>query len=147
MVVEGGVEVIFNLSASPRLVGKQKYLETLLSSTSGRLQAGYVYVSSGPWESSGDLVFSGYTGVYENGVLLMTSETGKSLGEGEIYTSVLDIHSLRSGRGKTKYFPAPTIPVTESIDTRIGEKWKKPESRFFDPYPFLKKENYEEGSI
>lgn len=145
LVTDGGAEVIINLSASPRLAGKQKYLETLLTSTSGRLQAGYVYVSSGPWESSGDLVFSGFTGIYENGVMIM-QETTNTLGEGRIYSGDIDINLLRSGRGKTKYFPAPSIPVplSSSVKTFISENTNRPSSRIYDPYPFLKKENYDE---
>lgn len=144
LVTEGGAEIIINLSASPRLAGKEDYLRTLLVSTSGRLQAGYVYVSSGPWESSGDLVFSGFTGVYENGVPLIESSLRKELGKGRTYTADLDINLLRSGRGKTKYFPATSIPVTSSVETGILELVGPSSSRMYDPHPFLKPYNYEE---
>lgn len=144
LVVSGGAEVIINISASPRLAGKQKYLETLLASTSGRLQAGYVYVSSGPWESSGDLVFSGYSGIYENGVCLVSSSPEKDLGESKIYSGVLDIHLLRSGRGKTKYFPAPTIPVTARREIGYREYYSQVSGRTHNPYPFLDPDNYDE---
>lgn len=61
-----GALVIFNLSASPNLIGKDDYLKTLIKSTSGRLACGYVYVSAGPNESTSDLVFSGNSYIYEN---------------------------------------------------------------------------------
>ena len=146
LVVKGGAEIIVNLSASPRLAGKEEYLETLLSSTSGRLQAGYVYVSSGPWESSGDLVFSGYSGIYENGVPLIKSTLEKGLGSGKTYAADIDIYLLRSGRGKTKYFPASSLPgEPKRIITPVTEGDIKPSPyRRYDPYPFVKSENYNE---
>ena len=65
-----GAEVIFNLSASNELVGKNAYRKSLILQQSGRCNAAYVYTSSGCGESSTDLVFSGATIIAENARLL-----------------------------------------------------------------------------
>ena len=69
-----GATLIFNPSASNELLGKSTYRKELVRSQSARCLAGYVYASSGPGESSTDLVFSGHCMVAENGVTLAESE-------------------------------------------------------------------------
>ena len=54
-----GAKVVFNLSASPEIVGKHDYLRSLIAQQSARTVAAYVYASSGRGESSTDLVFAG----------------------------------------------------------------------------------------
>ena len=58
---------------------KYNYLKDLVKITSGRLLCSYVYVSSGPWESSTDLVFSGWSVVYENANKIAELKPIKSL--------------------------------------------------------------------
>lgn len=65
-----GAEVIFNLSASNEVIGKEKYRRTLVGGISSSCLCGYVYVSAGMYESTSDLVFSGHNLMYENGKLL-----------------------------------------------------------------------------
>ncbi len=65
-----GAEVIFNLSASNEVIGKEQYRRTLAGSISASCICGYVYVSAGMYESTSDLVFSGHHLIYENGKLL-----------------------------------------------------------------------------
>ena len=60
-----GADVIVNPSASNALVSKHQYRRELLSQQSGRLYAGYAYAGAGFGESTSDLVFDGYTAVYE----------------------------------------------------------------------------------
>ncbi len=60
-------EVIFNLSASPEVVGKHDYLLSLIAQQSARCLAAYVYSSAGFGESSTDLVFGGNGIIAENG--------------------------------------------------------------------------------
>ena len=62
-----GADVIVNPSASNALVSKHQYRRELLSQQSGRLYAGYAYAGAGFGESTSDLVFDGYTAVYESG--------------------------------------------------------------------------------
>ena len=63
----GGRGLILNPSASNALAAKHAYRRGLLSQQSGRLYAGYAYAGAGFGESTSDMVFDGYTGVFENG--------------------------------------------------------------------------------
>lgn len=69
-----GASVIFNLSASPDLIGKYAYLTSLVRQQSARCMAGYVYASAGFGESSTDLVFDAKLLIAENGTLLGANE-------------------------------------------------------------------------
>jgi NAD+ synthase (glutamine-hydrolysing) len=69
-----GATLICNPSASNELLGKNAYRRELVKSQAARCLAGYVYASSGPGESSTDLVFSGHCMVAENGSVLAESE-------------------------------------------------------------------------
>ena len=69
-----GATLIFNPSASNELLAKSAYRRDLVRSQSARCLAAYVYASSGPGESSTDLVFSGHCMVSENGIILGEAE-------------------------------------------------------------------------
>lgn len=69
-----GATLICNPSASNELLGKSAYRRDLVKSQSARCLAAYAYASSGPGESSTDLVFSGHCMVAENGIVLAESE-------------------------------------------------------------------------
>lgn len=69
-----GADVILNPSASNALVTKHAYRRELLKQQSGRLYAGYAYACSGFGESTSDLAFCGYTGVFESGRVLAEGE-------------------------------------------------------------------------
>ena len=66
--------MIFNLAASNELIGKYEYRKELLKVTSRKLVSAYIYASSGVNESTTDLLYSGYAGIYENGKLLVENE-------------------------------------------------------------------------
>ena len=55
-----GANVLLNLSASNELIGKAAWRRDLVRSQSGRCLAAYAYASSGPGESTSDLVFGGH---------------------------------------------------------------------------------------
>ncbi len=69
-----GATVICNLSASPDLIGKRAYLESLIAQQSARCICGYVYASAGFGESSTDLVFDGKAIIAENGRILVQNK-------------------------------------------------------------------------
>ena len=69
-----GAEIIFNLSASDELIGKEAYRRQLVRQKSATNACAYVYTGSGFGESSTDLVFSGTAIIAENGSQLATSE-------------------------------------------------------------------------
>jgi NAD+ synthase (glutamine-hydrolysing) len=68
-----GASLLFNLSASNEVLGKDDWRRTLVSAESGRCLAAYCYVSSGIGESSNDVVFGGHALTAENGVILTES--------------------------------------------------------------------------
>src|SRR5438270_7583705 len=68
-----GANVLLNLSASNETIGKSAYRTELVVGQSGRCIAAYAYASSGPTESTTDLVFGGHCLIAENGRLLAES--------------------------------------------------------------------------
>ena len=52
-----GATMIFNLSSSNELIGKQEYRKSLVSSQSARTISAYIYASSGIMESTSDILF------------------------------------------------------------------------------------------
>lgn len=144
LVSDCGADIIVNLSASPKLAGKYGYLKDLVKITSGRLLCSYVYVSSGPWESSTDLVFSGWSVVYENANKIAELPPIKSLREGTRYLITdIDIQEIRGARRKNKIKTSLKSPsfVINNIET---EKVEKSPYRDYVSHPFLKEENYED---
>ncbi len=104
-----GASLIFNLSASNEVLGKEEFRKDLIKSTSARLISGYIYCSSGPSESTQDLIFSSYKGIYENGNLL---KEGRMFMDGLIFSEI-DIESLENERIHASSF----IPeLNEDID-------------------------------
>jgi len=97
-----GSHIIFNLSASNELIGKNTYLRNLIKQQSARCLAGYVYASSGFGESSTDLLFAGNGLIAENGTLLAENERF-SLNEQLIITEI-DIERLQHDRQKNSTF-------------------------------------------
>ena len=73
MAAVAGANVLLNLSASNETIGKVAWRRDLIKSQSGRCIAGYVYCSSGPTESTSDLVFGGHCLIAENGIILNES--------------------------------------------------------------------------
>ena len=69
-----GATLIFNLSATPEILGKHAYLRSLIKQQSARALCGYVYCSAGVGESSTDLVFTGNGIIAENGTIIAARE-------------------------------------------------------------------------
>jgi len=97
-----GANIIANLSASNELVSKADYRKSLVTSQSARCMCSYLYASSGVFESSTDLLFSGHLLISENGLLL--KENDRFQRENEIITSIIDINKLNSERLKNTSF-------------------------------------------
>lgn len=97
-----GANIIANLSASNELVSKVDYRKSLVSSQSARCMCSYLYASSGVFESSTDLLFSGHLLISENGLLL--KENNRFQRENEIISSIIDIGKLNSERLKNISF-------------------------------------------
>jgi NAD+ synthase (glutamine-hydrolysing) len=136
--VLAGANIVGNLSASNELVSKSNYRRDLVISQSARGYCAYLYASSGVFESSTDLVFSGHMLIAENGMLL--KENGRFQRENEIITTLLDIDRLNNERLRNTSFRAHSFKLPyEYIDINfhfnninIGEF-----DRFVDKHPFV----------
>ncbi|MFI3201989.1 MAG: NAD(+) synthase [Eubacteriales bacterium] len=95
-----GATIMVNLSASNEVVGKEVYRRELITTTSARLLAGYLYASAGIGESTQDLVYSGHNIIAENGVVLAESKRF----ENGMITTELDVHRLVMERRKNTSF-------------------------------------------
>ncbi len=97
-----GADLIFNLSASNEIVGKNAYLRQLVTGQSARCIAGYIYAGCGFGESTQDLVFSGNAFIAENGNMLAESERFSL--EEQLVISEIDVERLRTERRKNTTF-------------------------------------------
>jgi NAD+ synthase (glutamine-hydrolysing) len=134
-----GATMIFNLSASNEIIGKKEYRRNLISNQSAKSVCAYIYASSGVNESSTDLVFGGYAGIYENGSLLKENERF-NFESSYIYEDV-DIQRISNNRIKDISY----MGVMPDIDYRIIdidiEENDKELIRNYDIYPFVPKDN------
>jgi NAD+ synthase (glutamine-hydrolysing) len=103
-----GANVLLNLSASNETIGKSAYRHDLVVGQSGRCLAAYAYTSSGPSESTTDLVFGGHCLIAENGKLLKESPRvgdGGPIHRGSYFiTQDVDIEKMQTDRRSTTSF-------------------------------------------
>ncbi len=140
-----GAQIIFNLSASNELAGKNAYLHSLIAQQSARCIAGYIYVSAGWGESTTDLVFGGNGIVYENGDLLVQSERFET--KNQLIISEIDIERLDGDRLRINTFRENEVPEEYM---RIALDLPRPESpvslsRTINPFPFIPLEEVYDG--
>lgn len=137
-----GATMIFNLSASNEVIGKYEYRKKLLSMNSAKNICAYIYASSGVNESSTDLVFSGYAGIFENGSLLKENERF-NFDSNSIIMDV-DIKRLMNNRTRDKsYMVINDDKEYRYIDIEINDK-NNDLLRKYDAYPFVPSKNIEE---
>jgi len=105
-----GATLIFNPSGSNELLGKSSYRKELVKSQSARCLAAYVYASSGPGESSTDLVYSGHCMVSENGVILAESERFRF--DTQIVYADIDLDRIQHERMRNSSFSS-AVPKRE----------------------------------
>ena len=128
----GGATMIFNLAASNELIGKYEYRKDLLKVTSNKLVSAYIYASSGVNESTTDLLYSGYSGIYEKGRLLV--ENDRFNFESNHIIQDVDIQRLINNRNNElngytdKEFRYVDISIKDCNDKLV---------RNYDIYPFV----------
>ncbi|GAP73394.1 NAD(+) synthase [Candidatus Symbiothrix dinenymphae] len=132
-----GANLIFNLSASDELIGKQHYVKSLLSQQSARCQAAYVYAAAGFGESSTDLVYAGNAYVYENGKLLAHAQRFQYAEQ--LIFSEIDVELLTAERKKNTTFISRPVADNYRIVTISGRGLRVNNrlSRFINPTPFI----------
>ena len=139
-----GANIIANLSASNELVSKADYRKSLVSSQSARCMCSYIYASSGVFESSTDLLFSGHLLISENGLIL--KENDRFQRENEILTSIIDINKLNSERLRNISFRNSTsiCPFdVQEIPFQFSSLDFGTFNRTIDKYPFVPSDLYQ----
>jgi len=103
-----GAHIMVNLSASNETVAKCEYRRALVAQQSGRCMSAYIYASSGPKESTSDVVFGGHCLIAENSHMLIESER---VGDGKLHTggsvfitADVDVQKLQAERRCTTSF-------------------------------------------
>ena len=134
-----GADIIFNLSASDELIGKHRYLCSLLAQQSARTISGYVYASSGFGESTQDVVYGGNAMVFENGHLLADGERFSI--QPQIQVAQIDVERLRTVHRQNSTF---ITAQRHSHACYISAKLTAPRDfeliREVDPHPFIPKD-------
>lgn len=136
-----GATIIFNLSSSNELIGKDSYRQNLIASQSARTVTSYIYTSSGMMESSSDLVFGGASYIYENGKLLKKNEHFQL--ESNIISSDIDVFLLTNERRRNRSFMRKVDDKEYRIvktKTNCNAKILK---RNYAKYPFVPSNNLE----
>jgi len=128
-----GANVLLNLSASNEVVGKKEYRRDLVSMTSAKLIAAYLYADAGNGESTSDLVFAGHNIIAENGKILSESELFKQAKA----IADIDVEKLKAERVKTTSFSNGTIAGYAYLP--FDMELKKPASlhRHYSMNPFI----------
>ncbi|WHH61770.1 NAD(+) synthase [Petroclostridium sp. X23] len=142
-----GANIIFNLSASNEVIGKNEYRKSLVMQQSARCMSGYIYVSAGGGESTTDVVFAGHALITENGSALAESQRFSQ--EEQLIISEIDVDRLNADRQKStsfmglmgshdnlnKHYQYIPFRLKKSTFTHI--------LRTVDPYPFVPQNDLE----
>ena len=130
-----GTTMIFNLSSSNELIGKQEYRKSLVSSQSARTISAYIYASSGVMESTSDILFGGASMIYENGSIL--AENKRFELESNIITADIDVLKLANDRIKNRSFMKNSnLEEYKIIKLDIKDNIKEL-NREYKEYPFV----------
>lgn len=135
-----GANVIFNLSASNELIGKNSYLKDLVRQQSARCMATYVYASAGAGESTQDIVFAGNALIAENGEML--AESKRFDFDEQLVIADVDVQKLNVDRLKHCSFADNAANLTDKntaqvIDIDIPKYQHKKLMRKIQPLPFV----------
>ncbi len=128
-------EVIFNLSASPEVVGKNDYLRSLIAQQSARCIAGYVYSSAGFGESSTDLVFAGNGIIAENGRIIASGERFSLTAQ--LTIADIDVELLRNKRVQTSTFHRQGAQTLRTSTIQLAVAERNTLLRPIDKMPFV----------
>lgn len=113
-----GAEFIVNLSASNELIGKADYRRNLVAMASARGLCGYLYASSGPLESTKDLVFGGHLLAAENGVVI--AESDRFSLQAQTLVTEFDLSKLRHDRMQNTTFTNASRPTDYARSSMSG---------------------------
>ena len=136
-----GADIILNLSASDELIGKHKYLRSLVAQQSARTICGYVYSSCGFGESTQDVVYGGNAMIFENGIMLV--EGDRFSFQPQLQTAQIDVERLRTERRANSTFKtAQRNGHAQKVDAKLPlEQHPFTLERTIDPHPFIPNDN------
>ncbi|HHW24929.1 MAG TPA: NAD(+) synthase [Bacillota bacterium] len=124
-----GATLICNISASPESVGKPEYRRDLARMHSARHVCAYAYTSSGPDESTTDLIYSGHAFICEYGT---TVAECPPFGGAEITFGEIDVKRLDYERRRLSDFVCERNPdyiyipfETELSETMLTRRFAK----------------------
>ena len=100
-LVKMGACVVVNPSASPEIIGREEYRRNIVTSSSGRLCAAYIYANAGTTESTTDNVYSGHCIIAANGEV---QAENPPFGTRDLITAVADLGHLAHDRMKNTDF-------------------------------------------
>ena len=129
-----GVTILLNLSASNETIGKKEYRENLIKMHSAKQISAYVYASSGPLESTTDILFSGATLIYENGSKL--AEGKRFQFDNTLTIGDVDVEKLLHDRMKNTSFHTDQLEPVRKIYCSIPAT-NQPIRRTYAKYPFV----------
>lgn len=132
-----GATIIVNLAASHETIGKKDSLRSCIAQHAVKTMCGYLYTSSGIYESTSEFVFSGRQFIYEGNHLLAESEPFPK--DNLITYSSLDLEYLYKQRMHQDYATAllsfKDIPYTiVPFDITLKEHVLQ---RSIRPHPFI----------
>lgn len=129
-----GATILLNLSASNETIGKKEYRENLIKMHSAKQISAYVYASSGPLESTTDILFSGATLFYENGSKL--AEGKRFQFDNTLTIGDVDVEKLLHDRMKNTSFHTDQLEPVRKIHCSIPAT-NQPIRRTYAKYPFV----------
>lgn len=129
-----GATILLNLSASNETIGKKEYRENLIKMHSAKQISAYVYASSGPLESTTDILFSGATLIYENGSKL--AEGKRFQFDNTLTIADVDVEKLLHDRMKNTSFHTDQLEPVRKIHCSIPAT-NQPIRRTYAKYPFV----------
>lgn len=129
-----GATILLNLSASNETIGKKEYRENLIKMHSAKQISAYVYASSGPLESTTDILFSGATLIYENGSKL--AEGKRFQFDNTLTIADVDVEKLLHDRMKNTSFYTNQLEPVRKIHCSIPTT-NQPIRRTYAKYPFV----------
>lgn len=129
-----GATILLNLSASNETIGKKEYRENLIKMHSAKQISAYVYASSGPLESTTDILFSGATLIYENGSKL--TEGKRFQFDNTLTIADVDVEKLFHDRMKNTSFHTNQLEPVRKIHCSIPAT-NQPIRRTYAKYPFV----------
>ena len=136
-----GADLILNPSASNELVAKADYRRDLVRMTSAQRVCGYLYASSGPTESTKDVVFGGHLIAAENGTLLGEGE--RFALDGSELVVEFDWQKLRHDRAQLATFAAAPRPAVYGVTPGAAPPMLTTLDRTFPQQPFVPNDEHQ----